>query len=75
MMHGPGDSGGDLDEVQVTAKKVDTTLDPVAVNVKRVEDPLPEITVSGVRIPWWVWGLVGALAVAMLVNVTKGSRR
>lgn len=72
MMHGPGDSG-ELDEVKVSAKKVDTTLDPVAVNVKRIEDPLPEIAVSGVRIPWWVWGLVGALAVMMLSN--KGSRR
>jgi len=72
MIHGPGNSGGDLEEVEVKAKKVDTALDPVKVNVQRVEDPLPEITVSGVRIPWWVWGLVGALAVMVLV---EGKRR
>lgn len=72
MIGGPSD-GNDLDEVRVKAKKVDTTLDPVTVNVRRIENPLPEITVQGVRIPWWVWGLVGALAVMMLTS--KGSRR
>jgi len=75
-MRGPDDMeplGGDLDEVEVKAKKIDTSLDPVVVNVKRVEDALPEITVSGVRIPWWVWGLVGGLAVMLLVQ--RKSRR
>lgn len=34
---------------------------------------LPEIVVQAKSIPWWVWGLVGGLAVMMFLN--KGSRR
>lgn len=70
MMHGPGDN--DLDEVQVTAKKVDTTLDPVKVTAQRIEPAMQEIVVQARRIPWWIWAGLGGLLVIVL---SKGTRR
>jgi hypothetical protein len=35
------------------------------------ESDIPEIVVSGTRIPWWMWGIGGALAFAALNKFSK----
>jgi len=35
------------------------------------ESDLPEIVVSGTHIPWWMWGIGGALAFAALNKFSK----
>lgn len=68
-----GDDSDDLDEVQVKAKKIDTTLDPVLVRVQRIPEPMQEIVVQAKRIPWWVWGIAGGALALVFLNL-KGSR-
>lgn len=47
-------------------------LSEVVVNARRVEEPMPEIVVTGQRIPWYVWAMLGATAVAFIT--AKGKR-
>lgn len=51
-----------LDEVVVTAKKLAV---PAPVNLPAEED-IPEIVVTGTRIPWYAWALAGVAGFAIL---------
>lgn len=51
-----------LDEVVVTAKKVAV---PAPVNLPAEED-IPEIVVTGTRIPWYAWIAAGVVGFAVL---------
>lgn len=74
MMHGPGDDG-ELDEVKVTAKV--SSFAPAVTSSPKMppEENLPEIVVQARRVPWWVWGAVGALAVLAFMPNKRSSRR
>ncbi len=48
-----------------------TNLDEVIVSARPIEEALPEIVVSGTRIPWYVWlgvGVVGFAAVSAALS-------
>jgi hypothetical protein len=51
-----------LDEVVVTAKKIAV---PAPVNLPAEED-IPEIVVTGTRIPWYAWVVAGVAGFAVL---------
>jgi len=47
----------DLSEVVVTAKRITT-----APSAPSGDEALPEITVTGTRIPWYAWAFAGVVA-------------
>ncbi len=49
----------DLSEVVVTAKRREVTPAPSAPSG---DEALPEITVTGTRIPWYAWAFAGVVA-------------
>lgn len=59
----PGWPQDDLSEVAVNARFVPV---PPPYQPPYEYDDMPEIVVSGTRIPWWVWGIGGALALTAL---------
>ena len=52
-----------LDEVKVTAQY--QTATPYA------DAAMPEIEVSGTRIPWYAWAILGAVGVSILLGVAR----
>lgn len=52
-----------LDEVQVTAQYATAT--PYA------DAAMPEVTVSAKRIPWYVWAVLGAVGVSLLLGAVR----
>jgi hypothetical protein len=63
-----GDDSDELSEVAVTARFVATPppYEPPD------EYPMAEVVVSGNRIPWWMWGVGGALALTALKFFSRG---
>ena len=63
-----GDDTDELSEVAVTSKFVAL---PPPIYPPSEYDALQTIEVSGTHIPWWAWGVAGALGFALLNSFSR----
>jgi hypothetical protein len=65
------ENSDDLTEVDVSARYM--AVPPETYKPSEYED-MQEITVSGTRIPWWVWGIAGVVGAVAVNHLVKGAR-
>lgn len=63
-----GDPNDDLEEVPLSAMVQAMSKAPYPPD----EYGIQEIVVSGTRIPWWMWGIGGVMAFAVLNSLIRG---